>query len=268
MEFITGDDTKLNTLFAGGDLPDIITIFDSHSSAAQSADQWALPLNDLADKYDPYFYKVAKEDTLKWFQLSDGKTYGYPGYSNSQEDYDKGYIDAATAFVIRKDIYNALGNPSMATPEEFIDVLTKIKEKYPELIPFGFNSMTNSTGSLGADFQNFIGVPIENKDGTWYDRDMDSDYLKWIKTFNEAYKKRLISDDCFSDDGTAHEDKIKAGKYATVMIGGTPQRSGALQVWMNANPDGAYIAIDGPQSTVETNLLLHNQDFQDGRLLI
>jgi putative aldouronate transport system substrate-binding protein len=34
------------------------------------------------------------------------------------------------------------------------------------------------------------------------------------------------------------------------MIGGTPQRSGALQVWVNSNPDAAYIAIDGPQSTV------------------
>lgn len=250
VEFITGDDTKLNTLFAGGDLPDIITIFGANSSTAQSANQWALPLNDLADKYDPYFYKVAKKDTLKWFQLSDGKTYGYPGYSNSQEDYDKGYIDASTAFVIRKDIYEALGKPSMGTPEEFINVLTQIKAKYPDVIPFGFNSMTNSTGSLGADFQNFIGVPIENKDGTWYDRDMDADYLKWIKTFNEAYKKGLISDDCFTDDGTAHEDKVKGGKYGTIMIGGTAQRSGPLQVWMNANPEGAYIAIDGPKSTV------------------
>ncbi len=250
VEFITGDDTKLNTLFAGEDLPDIITIFDSHSSVATSANQWALALNDLADKYDPYFYKVAKPDTLKWFQLSDGKTYGYPGYSNSQEDYDKGYIKAATAFTIRKDIYEALGKPSMGTPEEFINVLTQIKQKYNDLLPFGFNSMTNSTGSLGADFQNFIGVPIENNDGTWYDRDMDPDYIKWLKTFNEAYKKGLISDDSFSDDGTAHEDKIKGGRYATVMIGGTPQRSGALQVWMSANPNGAYIAIDGPQSTV------------------
>ncbi len=249
IEFITGDDTKLNTLFASDELPDIITVFDSSSTVAKTADQWAIPLTELADKYDPYFYQVAKEDTLNWYKLEDGKTYGYPDYSNSQFDYDNGNIQAATAFAIRKDVYEALGQPKMGTPEEFINTLALIKEKYPDLVPFGFNDMTNGTGSLGYDFENFIGVPIENEDGSWYDRDMDPDYLAWIKTFNHAYRQGLISDDRFADDYTTHEEKVKSGQYATIMIGGTPQRSGALQVWMNTKPEAAYIAIDGPQST-------------------
>lgn len=250
VKFITGDDTKLNTFFAGEDMPDIITIMDSSSAVAKSAANWAWSLSDLADKYDPYFYKVAAEDTLKWFQLEDGKTYGYPDYSNGQKDYDNGYIKAATAFAIRQDVYKALGEPSMATPEEFISVLKQIKEKYPDLIPLGFNAMNTNTGSLGADFQNFIGVPIENADGTWCDRNLDEDYLTWMKAFNTAYNEGLIPDDNFSDDGTAHEEKVKIGKYACIFIGGTPQRSGPLQVFMSSNPEAAYIAIDGPQSTV------------------
>ncbi|MCD7832822.1 MAG: sugar ABC transporter substrate-binding protein [Lachnospiraceae bacterium] len=247
--FITGDDTNLNTYFAGGDMPDIITIFDADSSAATSADKWALSLNELADKYDPYFYEVASADTLNWFELNDGNTYGYPDYSNGQEDYDSGMLKATTAFVIRKDVYEALGEPEMGTPEQFLEVLGQIKEQFPDLIPFGSNSMTDSAGSLQEDLQNFLGVPIENEDGTWYDRNMDEDYLTWIKTLNEAYRLGYISDDNFSDDGTAHEDKIKAGKYACIFIGGTPQRSGPLQVWRSSNPDAEYIAIDGPQST-------------------
>lgn len=197
VKFVTGDDTKLNTFFAGGKKPDIITIFDSNSSVAQSAANWAWSLNDLADKYDPYFYEVASADTLNWFKLSDGKTYGYPDYSNGQEVYDSGLLKASTAFAIRKDVYEELGEPEMGTPEQFIAVLEEIKQKYPDLIPFGSNSMTDSTGSLGADLQNFLGVPIENEDGTWYDRNMDEDYLTWIKTLNEAYRKGLISDDNF-----------------------------------------------------------------------
>ncbi|MDE6053263.1 MAG: hypothetical protein K2G55_05785, partial [Lachnospiraceae bacterium] len=35
VQFITGDDTKLNTFFAGGKKPDIITVFDASSSVAQ-----------------------------------------------------------------------------------------------------------------------------------------------------------------------------------------------------------------------------------------
>ena len=42
IEFVTGDDTKLNTYFAGEDLPDIITVFDANSSIANSASQWAV----------------------------------------------------------------------------------------------------------------------------------------------------------------------------------------------------------------------------------
>jgi len=60
IKFITGDDTKLNTFFAGGDMPDLITVFDSNSAVAQKAATWALPLNDLAEQYDPYFNKVAQ----------------------------------------------------------------------------------------------------------------------------------------------------------------------------------------------------------------
>lgn len=250
VEFITGDDTKLNTLFAGETLPDIITIFDSGSSVANSAADWAWSLNDLADKYDPYFYQVAKPDTLNWFRLSDGKTYGYPGYSNSAADYASGQLYATTAFVIRKDVYEALGKPSMKTPEEFLDTLNKIKEQFPDLIPFGSNSMTSSEGSLGADFMNYLGVPIENEDGTWYDRVMDEDYQAWLKVLNQAYRNGCISDDNFSDDGTAHEEKVASGRYATIFIGGTPQRSGFLQTWYSTNPDAQYIAIDGPASTL------------------
>lgn len=250
VKFITGDDTKLNTFFAGGEMPDIITILDASSSAANSAAKWALPLNELAEKYDPYFFEVAAPDTLNWFRLDDGNTYGYPDYSNGQADYDSGALKASTAFAIRKDVYEELGEPEMGTPEQFLDVLGQIKEKYPDLILFGSNSMTDSAGSLEADLQNFLGVPVENEDGTWYDRDMDEDYLTWINVLSQAYRKGYISDDNFSDDGTSHEDKIKAGKYACVFIGGTPQRSGPLQVWRSGHPDAEYIAIDGPQSTL------------------
>lgn len=252
IEFLKGDDTKLNTMFAGDELPDLLTVFQGQGSQAviESANQWAYSLNELADTYDPYFYKAASKDTLNWLQLSDGKTYGYANYSNTYEDYESGKIKGSTAFTIRADVYQALGEPSMGTPEAFLKVMGEIKEKYPELTPFGFNDMKTGNGSLGADFQNFIGVPVETEDGSYNNRNLDEDYLTWIKIFNEAYRKGYISDDSFSDDGTTYEEKIKSGQYATIMIGGTPQRASALQVFMTANPEGAYIAVDGPQSTV------------------
>ncbi|QUL53138.1 sugar ABC transporter substrate-binding protein [Paenibacillus tritici] len=250
IKFITGDDTKLNTFFAGGDMPDLLTIFDSNSPVVQKAATWALPLNELAEKYDPYFNKVAAADTLNWFQLKDGKTYGYPNYSNTQADYDSGNIPAKTAFVIRKDVYEALGSPSFGTPEEFKQVLSEIKAKFPDMIPFGFNAIGEGTGSLGDVLQDFIGVPLETEDGKFYNRNLDEDYLAWLRTLNAAYRDGAISDDSFADDGTGFEEKVKSGKYATMLLDGTPQQGGNLQIFMSANPGKEYIAIDGPQSTV------------------
>ncbi|WP_339169924.1 sugar ABC transporter substrate-binding protein [Paenibacillus sp. FSL R5-0341] len=249
VKFITGDDTKLNTFFAGGDMPDLLTVFDSNSPVVQKAATWAMPLNDLAEKYDPYFNKVAAADTLNWFQLADGKTYGYPNYSNTQEDYDSGNIPAKTAFVIRKDVYEALGSPVIGTPEEFQSVMKRIKQEFPALIPFGFNSIGEGTGSLGDTLQDFIGVPLETESGEFYDRNLDEDYLTWLKTLNTVYRDGNISDDSFADDGTAFEEKVKSGKYATMLLDGTPQQGGNLQIYMSANPGKEYIAIDGPQST-------------------
>ncbi|WP_410772480.1 sugar ABC transporter substrate-binding protein [Fontibacillus sp. BL9] len=250
IKFITGDDTKLNTFFAGGDMPDLLTIFDSNSPVVQKAPTWALSLNDLAEKYDPHFNKVAAADTLNWFQLKDGKTYGYPNYSNTQADYDSGNIPAKTAFVVRKDVYDALGKTAMGTPEEFKAVMDQIKGQFPDLIPFGFNSIGEGTGSLGDVFQDFLGVPLEDSNGGFYNRNLDEDYLAWIKTLNEVYRDGAISDDSFADDGTAFEEKVKSGKYATMLLDGTPQQGGNLQIFLSANPGKEYLAIDGPQSTV------------------
>ncbi|RLQ94023.1 type 2 periplasmic-binding domain-containing protein [Falsibacillus albus] len=244
IKFITGDDTKLNALFSSGQIPDIISIFDANSQMAQKANTWALPLDDLAKKYDPYFNKVASKETMDWHKLSDGKTYGYSNYSNTKADYDSGIIPSTTAFVIRKDVYDAIGKPEMKTPEQFVSAMEKIKTQFPKLIPFGPGE------AFGEILQDYIGVPLQTDSGEFYNRNLDEDYLTWIKTFNTVYRNGGISDDSFADDDTALSDKIKSGKYASMLISGIPQKGSDLQTFMTSNPGKEYIAVDGPQSTV------------------
>lgn len=252
IKFLNGDDTKLNTYFAGGDLPDIVTIFGMNSKAAKDAADWALPLNELADKYDPYFYKVAQDQTLNWYKLEDGNTYGYPSYSNTKEHYESGAIPGNDAFIIRQDIYEAIGSPDMSTPEAFLDALGKIKEQFPDVVPFGFKGFASEgdAGSLAGTLQNHLGVPIVTEDGKFYDRNLDEDYLSWVETINEAYRLGYISDDTFADEGTIFEEKVSQGKYASMITGGIAQLYTYLQKNLAANPEQKYIAIDGPKSTV------------------
>ncbi len=252
--FQVGDDTKLNGLFGSGQLPDIITVMDTQSQVAKKANTWAWSLNELADKYDPYFYNVINKETFDWTQLSDGKTYGYPSYSNTTEDYENGYLQAADFFVMREDIYNALGKPDMSDGDKFISTLKEIKAKYPQIAPIGIRSFTSginpTTSSLGDKFQDFLGVPLVTEDNQFYDRNLDPEYLRWIKTFNRAYQEGLISDDAFSDDNATFEEKLASGRYATSMITGVPQLTGTLQKNIADDPARKYIAIDGPKSSL------------------
>lgn len=252
IEFITGDDTNLNTYFASGELPDIITIFDSNSDIARKADDWALPLQDLADTYDPYFYEVAREDTMNWYQLEDEKTYGYPDYSNTAEDFESGSIYARDAFIIREDVYKAIGEPDMTTPENFKKAMKSIKEKFPDLIPFGFNDFAQdgtSNGSMDGIVQDMLGVPYTDADGNFYDRNLDEDYIEWVKAFRQVREDGNISDDSFTDDGDSFKERIQTGQYATVMIGSFVNQGIPLQTFASNNPDAQYIAVDSIKSS-------------------
>ncbi len=250
VKIVTGDDTKLNTMFAGGDLPDIITLTDFNSSAAKTANKWAQPLTTLANKYDPYFNKVANEQTMNWFQLKDGKTYGYPNFSNTTQDYKDNIMPVNTNFIIREDVLKALGDDAkFDTPEHFQATMKLIKQKFPDLLPFGFNPVTTTTGSLGAPLQDWLGVPLETKEGKFYDRDTDPDYLTWVKTLNKVYRDGNITDDSFADDGPTFDEKVESGKYATILFDGISGSQAHLQNFKNANPNGTYVPLDGPQST-------------------
>ncbi|WP_202961982.1 type 2 periplasmic-binding domain-containing protein [Bifidobacterium crudilactis] len=247
--FVTGDDTKLNTYFASGKLPDIITTFDSTSKVSQTANQWALPLEELAKKYDPYFSKVAKKETLDWYRLKDGKVYGYPSYSNTTADYKSGMIHPTSAFIVRKDVMNAIGQQDFTTPEGFVKGMQAIKEKFPNLTPFGFNDFTDNNSSLQSTVQDMLGVPITTKSDGYYDRDLDADYVKWLEAFREVHAAGNISDDSFADDADTFKEKVSTGQYGAIMMQNFVSTGTQLQTFASKNPDSAYEAVDGISST-------------------
>lgn len=248
IEFISGDDSKLNALISSGDMPDIVTLMDKTSQAATKADSWAYSLNDLAEQYDPYLMKVVTEDTFNWFALDDGKTYGYPNYSNTAADYESGNIPVNDNFVIREDVYEALGKPDVSTPENFVKVMQEISEKYPDLTPMGFTTVGETAGPFLDKLQDFLGVPLEDEEGNFYDRTLDEEYISWLKTFNEVYREGNINDDSFTDDGPTYDEKVKQGNYATILVAGTSGQGGNFTEFTK-NSGTRYIAIDGPSST-------------------
>lgn len=242
---------KLTTMIASGTLPDLITLDAREPIVDMMIKGGQLQaLDDLANKYDMYFFNVASKDKLNWFKKADGHTYAYPNASYTLTDYKTAKkINSNQTFMVRKDMYEAIGSPDMSTPEGFLNALRAVKAKFPKvngqpIIPIGFQEGVEN--SLVVYLQNFLAVPLE-KDGKVNDRFTDKDYQNWLKTFRKANEEGLIATDVFVDKRSQIEEKMAQGRYFSMLY---PHIDALrpLTVRYKEDPNSVYIAVNGPKN--------------------
>jgi putative aldouronate transport system substrate-binding protein len=245
---------KLNTMIASGTLPDLVTLGWWEEGVKKMVEgQLVYSLDELAQKYDPAFFSIANSQLLGWYKQADGKTYGYPNFAVTPSDFPKTRVTSNQTFLVRTDMYEAIGKPNMRTPNGFLAALKAAKDKFPTvngqpIIPFGAHEFTD-TGNYSFDeyLQNFLAVPME-KNGKVYDRREDPELVKWLKTFRKANEMGLISPDIFIDKRAQMEEKIAQGRYFSMMFQRTDMVAGQQALWAK-NPKTAYMAVDGPANS-------------------
>lgn len=258
INFITPNGTeteKLNALIASNSLPDLITIgwWEPQVTEMILGDK-VYALNELADQYDPYFWQVSNEDTVRWYTQDDGNIYGYPNSSVTPQDVEDGETAQSNqTFLVRKDIYEAIGSPDMTTPKGFCDAVKKAAELFPTvdgapLIPIGAHVFDDS-GNVSFDkyLMNMLAVPWE-KDGKLYDRYTDPEYIRWLKVFRELAEEGYLANDIFVDSRTQMEEKLAEGRYFCMIYQYTDMLSQQKELYAK-NPDKIYLAIDGPKDS-------------------
>lgn len=246
---------KLNSLIASDALPDVITLAWSEPQIGEMVSgDMVYALDELADQYDPYWYQVADPVTLDWYTQKDGHIYAYPNCSYSPQDLKEHHnIGSNQTFLVRKDIYEAIGSPDMTTPEGFKAAIEKAVELYPEvngepLIPFGLNEFDASgNDSLDNYLLNFLSIPYE-KDGKFYDRNVDEEFVRWLKTFRELGEAGYLAEDIFIDKRAQMEEKIVDGRYFCMLFQRTDLAT-QEKILYSKNPDEIYIAVDGPKNS-------------------
>lgn len=255
INFITpiGNETeKLNALIASDALPDIITIGWWEPQVGDVIKKGMVyPLNELADAYDTYFWEVSDPAAVNWYTQEDGNIYAYPNSSVTPQDVaENGLLRSNETFLVRKDIYEAIGSPDMTTPEGFSAAVKAAAELYPEveggpLIPIGAHIFDNE-GNVSFDkyLMNFLAVPWE-RDGEIYDRHTDPEYIRWLKVFRELGEEGYLANDIFVDTRTQMEEKLSEGRYFCMLY----QYSDMLaqqKILYAKNPDSIYMAVEGP----------------------
>jgi len=251
---------KLNTMIAGDALPDLITLGWYEGQVPMMIDSGLVyPLDELAEKYDPYFFKVANPDKLGWYRQDDGHVYGYPNASYTPADYEKyaGKLTSNETFLVRKDMYEALGRPDMSTPKKFLNTLRLAKKQFPTvnglpLIPFGTAEFTDvGNNQLQGVLEHFLALSPE-KDGKFEDAALglteDPEYVSWLKMLRRAHQDGLIPTDIFVDKRSQIEEKAAQGRYFCMLY-----MNWDMQAPQNAlyarDPNSIYIAVDGPKNS-------------------
>ncbi len=249
------EDNKLETLIDSDTLPDIVTIgwWEPQIQAMIDKDL-VYPLNELADKYDPSFYEVTDKTTRDWYTLSDGNIYGYPNSSYTPSDIeDHDNIASNQTFLVRKDIYQAIGSPDMTTPEGFYEAVVKACKMFPEvdgkpLIPVGAHEFeVDGCVSFDQYLQNFLAVPYE-KNGRKYDRRTDPEYLRWLKMFSKLGREGYLANDIFVDQRMQTSEKVAEGRYFCMLYQRTDIADQQKLLYAK-DPEKIYIAVDGPKNS-------------------
>ena len=251
---------KLNAMIAGDALPDIITLGWWEGQVPMMIDAGLVePLDELAKKYDPYFFKVANKDRLSWYTQQDGHIYGYPNASFTPSDYEKyaGKLTSNETFLVRKDIYESIGKPDMTTPEGFLGALRAAKTGFPKvngqpLIPFVTDEFTDTGCShLQKYLTHFLAISPE-KNGSFIDAELglteNSEYLRWMKTFRRAHQEGLIPTDIFVDKRAQIEEKAAQGRYFCMLYQNWDIQA-AQDTLYTKDPNSVYIAVNGPKNT-------------------
>ncbi len=257
IDFVTpiGNETeKLNALISADSLPDLITLGWWEPQVNEMVNGGMVyALNELADAYDPYFWEVSDAAVVRWYTREDGNIYEYPNSSITPRDIeeDEG-LGGNQTFLVRKDIYEAIGSPDMTTPEGFAAAVKEAARLFPEveggaLIPIGAHVFDNE-GNVSFDkyLMNFLAVPWE-KDGKFYDRYTDPEYIRWLKVFRQLGEEGYLANDIFVDTRTQMEEKLVEGRYFCMLYQYTDIAS-QQKVLYAKNPDSIYLAVDGPKN--------------------
>lgn len=251
---------KLNTMIAGDALPDILTLGWYEGQVPMLIEEGLVcSLDELAKEYDPYFFKVANSEKLGWYRQEDGHVYGYPNASFTPADYEKydGKLTSNETFLVRKDMYEALGKPDMTTPEGFLNALRKAKEVFPKIngqpiIPFGTAEFSDvGCGQLQYALAHFLAISPE-QEGKFVDYNLglteNPEYVRWLKALRQAHEEELIPTSTFVDKRSQIEEKAAQGRYFCMLY-----QNWDMQASQNAlyskDPNSIYIAVPGPKNS-------------------
>ena len=263
---VSDSSDMLNTLIAGNELPDVITILANSAERVQLAEEgYIYPVNELSSRWAPRLMNRVDGEISEYFAASDGLLYGLPSHfytTKDKEAYEaQGHaLQSNGAIVARKDYldayvaYKQSQDPSWSdveatTPEGFVEMCVWVKQEYgltntnPTVCLAPFETTNTSTGNKAINWlMEYFNVMPEDKDGNLTYQYADERFLEMMTFLNELYREHLIISGNFTTSTSQVGSYIQQGLPFVCIL--SPQDyAGNFKEWTLKNPDAEYVPI-------------------------
>ncbi|MCR5279216.1 MAG: extracellular solute-binding protein [Lachnospiraceae bacterium] len=208
----SGADNAVNVMLVGNTAPDVIRTYDRQRVGSYGALGGLVDLGPYLDRLDPdYLSKNA--DAIDWCKF-DGAQYALPGvyayHGKNHETY------------LRQDLVEGMGMEMPKTKEELIKILYAMKEKYPDITPYGFSGKVTD-----GKFTNFILAytsRANERDNYIYEPTftmvLKPGHKDGLRQLNQFVLDGIIDPDFATDtDDSLYDQNVANGKYGFIMNG-------------------------------------------------
>ena len=227
---------ELNTSIAGGKLPDVISLDNTPLRVQLAEEGYCYAINKLAESYAPSLLNRVSKEHWDYYKSTDGNTYclasNFYNDADVQEfkelggkQYANGGLlvrkDWLNAYIAHKKSQDASFNPdtTITKPSGFIEMCKWVKQTYSIsnstptvcLSPFPTTATNDIISQSLLALQEFMGVPMEDKNGDLVYQYDTPEFVSVVKFLNEMYRERLITSANFAYDTNNINSQIVNG---------------------------------------------------------
>ncbi len=196
-------------MMANGRWPDLITMDGNDPIVTELVEGgFVYSLDELAEQYDPGFIDSLPDSMEQAGRLyDDGKLWGIVSDVAPEWKYADGEIKGMLGnqgYMVRYDLWTALGQPSISTPDELYNTLKLFKETYPTLdgkpsiALGGYGEGGDGTLlTIGYSFGLKQNISVNYDDNSVTTRFLDPNFEEFAVFMNKLYREGLLDPEFF-----------------------------------------------------------------------
>ncbi len=251
--------SQLSMMIASGNYPDIVISYTNYTMLDDlAANDVIIKYNELQDEYAPGFVERnfgANMILSARQRFGTQDLYILPVGSYSPETMqDPNMESCVTGMMVLKSVYEGIGSPDMTTIEGVLDAFRKVKEMYPDMIPF----QASRNPSLDGDgnprciakllqFFNLTGNFYLDEATNTYKKYWYSDnFYKLLQFVNTLYNEELMDPTELTDSGAQLQAKLFNGQVFANMNNDANNIDWFNGELANAGVDDEWIFVPQP----------------------